>query len=61
MWYEISNAFGEKKIWQSSPTWKIMTTLFIALIFSASVWRNVALSNNDIDKKYLDTLEYITS
>jgi hypothetical protein len=53
MWYELSHAYGKESIWQSSPQWKIVTTLFIALIFSALVWRNVALSNHSIDKKYL--------
>jgi hypothetical protein len=53
MWYELSNAYGNQKPWESSPKWKIVTTLFIALIFSALVWRNVALSNHEIDKKYL--------
>ena len=56
MWYELSNAYGDQKSWQSSPQWKIVTNLFIALVFSALVWRNVAQSNNQMDKTYLDTL-----
>ena len=53
MWYELTNAYGDQKPWESSPKWKIVTTLFIALIFSALVWRNVSLSNVENDKKYL--------
>jgi hypothetical protein len=56
MWYELSNAYGHQKSWQSSPQWKIVTNLFIALVFSALVWRNVVQSNNEMDKKYLDNL-----
>jgi hypothetical protein len=53
MWFELSNAYGNHQTWESSPKWKIVTTLFIALIFSALVWRNVSLSNHEIDKNYL--------
>jgi hypothetical protein len=56
MWYELSNAYGDQKIWQSSPQWKIVTNLFIALVFSALVWTNVVRSNDSRDKNYLDNL-----
>jgi hypothetical protein len=56
MWYELSNAYGDQKSWQSSPQWKIVTNLFIALVFSALVWTNVIRSNDAIDKQYLDKL-----
>jgi hypothetical protein len=56
MWYELSNAYGDQKSWQSSPQWKIVTNLFIALVFSALVWTNVVRSNDAIDKQYLDKL-----
>jgi len=56
MWYELSNAYGDQKSWQSSPQWKIVTNLFIALVFSALVWTNVVRSNDARDKNYLDNL-----
>ena len=62
MWYELSNAYGDQKSWQSSPQWKIVTNLFIALVFSALVWTNVVRSNDATDKNYLDNLiDHLTS
>jgi len=60
MWYELTNAYGDQKPWESSPKWKIVTTLFIALIFSALVWRNVALSDVEKDKKYLNDFTIVS-
>ena len=56
MWYELNNAYGDQTSWQSSPQWKIVTNLFIALVFSALVWTNVVRSNDATDKNYLVNL-----
>jgi hypothetical protein len=43
MWYEMQNVSATED-WDSSPMWKLMTTTFIALAFSACISYDVATS-----------------
>ena len=40
MWYEMRNV-GATEEWDSSPMWKLMTTTFIALVFSVCIMYDV--------------------
>ena len=52
IWYEFRHA-DEKKEWETSPTWKLVTAAFIALVFLAFIWQNVQRENNKEIKDYL--------
>jgi hypothetical protein len=52
IWYEFRHA-DEKKEWETSPTWKLVTAAFIALVFSAFIYQNARLQVNTEIKNYL--------
>jgi NhaP-type Na+/H+ or K+/H+ antiporter len=52
IWYEFRHA-DEKKEWETSPTWKLVTAVFIAFVFSAFIYQNARLG---ADKKIHDDL-----
>jgi hypothetical protein len=52
IWYEFRQA-DEKKEWETSPTWKLVTAVFIAFVFSAFIYQNARLG---ADQKIHDDL-----
>ena len=52
--YELQHATSVGKSWESSPAWKLMIVAFIAVVFSAYIWRSAALDNNDDVRKFLN-------
>jgi uncharacterized membrane protein len=52
IWYEFRQA-DEKKEWETSPTWKLVTAAFIALVFSAFVYQNAGREVDTKIKHYL--------
>jgi hypothetical protein len=53
IWYEVRYADGTKA-WESSPTWKLVTAAFIALLFSIFVVTNARFELSNADKVSLD-------
>ena len=52
--YELQHATNVGKSWESSPSWKLMIVAFIAVAFSAYVWRSAALDNNADVRNFLN-------
>jgi hypothetical protein len=55
IWYEFRHADNgpAPKEWETSPTWKLVTEAFIALLFSAFIWQNARLESKEDIKHYL--------
>ena len=55
-WYEFQNANSRKNTWDTSPTWKLGTLAFIALVFSVMLLVNTQFDKDESTRKLLHVL-----
>jgi len=56
-WFEIQNAYNRKKAWDTSPTWKLGTLAFVALVFSIMLLVNTTFDKDEHTRYELHKLE----
>jgi hypothetical protein len=56
-WFEIQNAYNRKKTWDTSPTWKLGTLAFVALVFSIMLLVNTTFDKDEHTRYELHNLK----
>jgi hypothetical protein len=56
-WYEFQNSSYRKKSWDTSPTWKLGTLAFIALIGAVLLEVNIQMDKDEHNRYELHYLE----